>query len=563
MLSTQELKKSAEMAFLGQHWEEAKALYQKLYDMEPENGKYSAILGEIHACLNDFDHGILYFLNALDLLKKQTPKDNEYIGKVYFLLALTCQQTGQFSESQKAFQCATKYCSQWKETWLKYGQFLFDRNEYQEAIRCFQHVVSLDPQDTSGWLTVGYLQQILKNHHAALAALKRAFELDPKSEMVNFYLAESLRKTGKDQEAIRYYESLLAQNPNHLQGLYGYGLSLLATGDLERGWMGYEARQLCCSGTWELHALPEWNGEKDVHGTILAYGEDGISSEIMFSSCLPDLMDKIGLCYVECNSSLHTLFKRSFPGITLFQPGSREIQSHEFPGVYMDYQVAFGSLPRHFRSKKSDFSRQKGFLIPDLKKVTSWKKRFAQKNEHKKIGILWEGAFSNESEQHSRIPLSVLMEILKTPDLGQIHWVSLQHGNHKKEWDQFCSECSVEIDHYPEIFTNDYDDLAAAISALDLVIAPSGFQAHLSAALGVPTLIALSGIGDWRWHLSENYSPWYPTARLFSLNQSGNTSLFIEQVQNVLKEEMYETQRNHDIIPFPKPSTCSHEQKAA
>ncbi|MDR1958200.1 MAG: tetratricopeptide repeat protein [Planctomycetaceae bacterium] len=561
MQSLQELSESAEKAYLEHHWAEAEELYRRLQDIQPENGKFSAILGEIRCCQNEPEEGILFFLNAVDLLKNHKSEEITYLGKVYFLLALACQNLNQPEETLKAFRLATKYCPDWKEPWLKFGQFLFDQGLSHQAAQCFRQVVALDPNDVSAWLTIGYIEQLRKNHSAAVEAMQAARKLDPDSEIADFYLAESLRKQGNDLDAVPYYRSLITKNPLHYQGLLGYGESLLATGNLEEGWLGYEARQFCTSGTWELHTLPQWNGETDLHGTILAFGEDGVASEVLFSSCLPDLTDQVGHCYVECNRALHTLFKRSFPGISLLEPAKTEIRADELPGLMMDYQVPFGSLPRYFRTRMTDFPRQRGHLISDPVKVRAWQKRLGEKGTPKKIGILWEGTWTTEPELQRQIPFEELSRIIRSPFAKEVCWVSLQHGNHRKEWNRFCAGAPVAIEQFPEIFTQDFDDLASFLVALDMVIAPSGFQAHFAAALGVSTWVVLPKQCDWRWHLSQNYSPWYPSVKLFQQKADEPYSEMIGRLLTVLEEEFRE--RSDMIVPFPNSATSPTRKSRA
>jgi ADP-heptose:LPS heptosyltransferase len=62
---------------------------------------------------------------------------------------------------------------------------------------------------------------------------------------------------------------------------------------------------------------------------------------------------------------------------------------------------------------------------------------------------------------------------------------------------------------------NDFDDSAAMVEALDLVITVDTAIAHLAGALGKPVWILLAPNPDWRWLLEREDSPWYPTARLF------------------------------------------------
>jgi ADP-heptose:LPS heptosyltransferase len=61
----------------------------------------------------------------------------------------------------------------------------------------------------------------------------------------------------------------------------------------------------------------------------------------------------------------------------------------------------------------------------------------------------------------------------------------------------------------------DFAETAAALSALDLVIAVDTSVVHLAGALGRPTWLLLSTVSEWRWLQGRDDTPWYPTVRLF------------------------------------------------
>ncbi len=81
---------------------------------------------------------------------------------------------------------------------------------------------------------------------------------------------------------------------------------------------------------------------------------------------------------------------------------------------------------------------------------------------------------------------------------------------------------------------HDWADTAALIANLDLVIACDTAVAHLAAALGKPTWILSRYNSCWRWLLDRDDSPWYPTVRLFRQPKRGDWASVMQQVAQAL-----------------------------
>jgi ADP-heptose:LPS heptosyltransferase len=80
----------------------------------------------------------------------------------------------------------------------------------------------------------------------------------------------------------------------------------------------------------------------------------------------------------------------------------------------------------------------------------------------------------------------------------------------------------------------DFNETAALIACLDLVITVDTSVAHLAGALGCPTWILLPWTPDYRWLLNRDDSPWYPTVRLFRQSAARDYAEVIERVRDGL-----------------------------
>jgi ADP-heptose:LPS heptosyltransferase len=117
--------------------------------------------------------------------------------------------------------------------------------------------------------------------------------------------------------------------------------------------------------------------------------------------------------------------------------------------------------------------------------------------------------------------------------MSGIRFVSLQR-------EQTDAESRV-LDRYPQASSlgdtlSNFDDNAAVISAMDLVITIDTAIAHLAGALGATTWVLLKAGADWRWLLDREDCPWYPTARLFRQPRLGDWGTVGARVRSALAE---------------------------
>jgi hypothetical protein len=89
----------------------------------------------------------------------------------------------------------------------------------------------------------------------------------------------------------------------------------------------------------------------------------------------------------------------------------------------------------------------------------------------------------------------------------------------------------------------DFDDTAALVSALDLVITVDTAVAHLAGGLGKPVWILNRFDACWRWLMDRDDSPWYPSARLFRQPVAGDWGSVAGEVVEMLQTGLGQTNR--------------------
>jgi ADP-heptose:LPS heptosyltransferase len=81
----------------------------------------------------------------------------------------------------------------------------------------------------------------------------------------------------------------------------------------------------------------------------------------------------------------------------------------------------------------------------------------------------------------------------------------------------------------------DFEQTGALIYNLDLVISVDTAPVHLAGALNKAAWVLLPWMPDWRWLMSGDTTPWYPTMRLFRQPAAGDYVTPIRQMVEALR----------------------------
>ncbi|MFT8211014.1 MAG: hypothetical protein ACMZI0_11275 [Symbiopectobacterium sp.] len=80
----------------------------------------------------------------------------------------------------------------------------------------------------------------------------------------------------------------------------------------------------------------------------------------------------------------------------------------------------------------------------------------------------------------------------------------------------------------------DFDDTAAILCVIDLLISVDSSPVHLAGALGRPAWVMLPYEPEWRWLLARDDSPWYPSLTLFRQPQHGQWTPVVQAMSQRL-----------------------------
>jgi hypothetical protein len=305
-------------------------------------------------------------------------------------------------------------------------------------------------------------------------------------------------------------------------------------GDLGRGWDDYEWRLQIADNARPI-ATARWDGAPLAGRSILLLSEQGIGDEVMFASCLPDLLRETensgaGRSFIECDSRLVPLFARSFPNsAAIAKPADR---ADLVPVAACDVTEFLGTVPRFLRRRVADFPRTVGYLRPDPSLVAKWRASFGRLGSALKVGISWSGGNEAETRRRRSIPLDLWQPIFQVPG---VRFINIQYGPAAADATQARRQFGIALDDGTDCDPLlDLDDFAAKLSALDLVLSVDNSTVHLAAALGQPVWTLLPFSPDWRWMLDRETTPWYPTMRLLRCQSVDSWTALLQRTARLL-----------------------------
>lgn len=357
-------------------------------------------------------------------------------------------------------------------------------------------------------------------HENNVPVARKLFEeaqacVPPNADIMN-NLATLYINEGKPKLALDHLNAAIAISSDHPQAKWNRSLAKLELGDYS-GWDEYDygfTAKVRGERNYAVQPIPIWDGTPGK--TIIVYGEQGIGDEIMFASCLPDLLKVAKSVVFDCHKKLHSLFSNTWPALDIYP--TREDEQLTWPALPdgsprypFDARIAIGSLPRFFRPTLLSFPGTP-YTQPIAAQEAALNVRLAALGPRPKIGISWIGGHKRTRVEVRSAKLEQLLPIVSM----DADFISLQYTDQAREIQEFEQKHGIKIHQFPEATSDNYADTAALVANLDLVITVCTSVVHLAGSMGVPTWVLTPSRPAWRYRLDLDYIPWYgKTVTLF------------------------------------------------
>ena len=454
-------------------------------------------------------------------------------SNAWFMLGNVLKARGDLAQAADAYRVAAQAMPLHLDALHQLAFVEARLGRYDDAHRNYRVLLAAAPASPNAHHNFGLLQLETGYPQEALASFRCALELQPGTIASLTCAGHALRDLGRIDDAIAAYDEALALQPGFGDASGNRSQALLMRGEYTAGWHSYDIRFAATGTGARTHGRPRWRGEPLAGKRIVVLPEQGVGDEIMFASCLPDLVAAAAHSVIECNSRLVNLFARSFP-----QARVRAIDAEVDADIAQaDFEVSAGSLPRYLRAAPELFPRHVGYLQTDPARRKFWRERLAVDGAKWRVGIAWRGGTLRNRQYLRSLELADLLPVLQTADCA---FFSLQHGDYAGDLHTLHSRHGIEVRERALDAGGDLDEFAAMTAAFDLVITVDNTVAHLCGALGMPVWILVPFSAEWRYGRVGAALPWYPSARLFRQPQPRAWTPVIAAVAEALPQYLVE-----------------------
>ena len=397
---------------------------------------------------------------------------------------------------------------------------------YDKIVECEKTILKNYPKSFSLLFNLALAYKNLKQNKLAIEFYDRALKIDPTSYKAWFNLANIYNIENQTKNAISAYKICRKLKPNDQETEYFLAISLMKSKKYDKGLKFFEQRisketaVSIMNKTYPNLASKErlWRGENIKNKTIFVYSEAGYGDTIMFARFLPLLKKKCKKVIFYPQKQLVSLFAQSNLGIDEIIDGFIPEQNLEF-----DVHTPILSLPYLLGLKGSKvFESSDGYLYSKPELIQEYKEKFFN-NDKLKIGIKWQG--NTYYDQDRVIPAESFSPLI---ELEGTQFYSFQTFEGSEELKKLTS--NYDITNIGENLI-DFEQTAAALMNLDLVICNDTSLAHLAGALGIPCLVLLPYEVNWRWHDKLNKCDWYDSVKLFRQKSVGDWNGVIADVK--------------------------------
>jgi Flp pilus assembly protein TadD len=411
------------------------------------------------------------------------------------------------------------------------GALSLSGGDVAEQVGLLESALEADPLDSNAWTNLAQASRFAMNLPRALEAGARAVELAPDSPLALNNYALALKEAQRWDEAVQLTQTACERAPGDPTMRSNLAMLHLVRGDYVHGWPAHEARwqgSLELGGNRPAMPAPQWQGESLAGKTLLVWGEQGMGDLLQCCRFIPLLAERV-------HAQGGRVIWNSFPqmGALLVRSLGSHLGGYSAGGGVetlppFDYEIPLMSVPLVLGTLDNTLPGTVPYLHSDAAASASWRARLARE-KRLKVGLAWTGSLNHQRNPFRAVGWERFASAFA--GIGGAAFYSLQPGAAS---DVAAAQTAglPMADYTAEL--RSFDDTAAFVSALDLVITVCTSVAHLSGAIGQRTWVLLDVNPHWTWLLERRDNPWYPSATLYRQRQFGDWTPVLDEVMRNL-----------------------------
>lgn len=516
-------------------WHKASALYRKLLKTHPNNEKILLQSALAHAKSNDYSSALQYIEHAHNL----NPSNIE----ILLNYAVICSRLSLIDKSENLLEHAYKIDPNNFDVCINLCAIKNIKEDFNSALDFIKKAISLKPDSAKAYGILGAIFVKIGSNDFARKAFNLALKLDANYLEPHLNLASLEAIEGNSALAINLYEELLSKNINNdLNSLpvepikFSLSFEYLKNGLLKKGWEYYEygfSPNISIEYSRRpnrVFSRPRWDGSTSESITLLIWGEQGIGDELIFMTCIPDVIASGVKVIIECQERLVSLISRSFPTAKI-RASSNLIDYNQELLEDFDYQIPVGSLMSIYRQNISDFPLISKYIVVDNYLAKKFNSRLIDiSSNRKKVGICWR---SGKLNAERNIHYTSLLDWGPILNLENYDFINLQYGDCENELIEVEKKFNKRIYRWIDIdLKNDFESTMALMSNLDIVITVGTAVCPMAASLGLPVILLAKP--DWV-NLGTDYFPFFRTIECIFPKKGKIVSDSLKDVATVLQ----------------------------
>jgi len=450
---------------------------------------------------------------------KEALKFDKNNSKLVFNIAVSYLYKKEYYNSIEYLKMALAINPKYTTAYINLGISYKRLKHYDKAIKAFEQALDINENDPDIYYNLANTHSSLENYSLALKYFNKVLNLDKNYYKAYHAIGLVYNHMMQYDTAYKYFDKTLQYKPSYSDAIFAKSLIQLRNKDYVNGWKNYESRWEASNPLIKLnYAVDFYEGQNLENKIILIQEEQGFGDNIQFIRYIDKLLEqKPKIIYVALRKELQKLFKL-IDGIT--------IVSDEETLYDVDYIVSLLSLPRIFKTTFQDIPNKIPYLpMPEVDDISS---KIIQKTKKLKVGFAYKGNNDHSNDRFRSIPIEIFKNLFELKD---IEFYNLQIDSSKEELKDIIKNSNNIYDC--KEFVSDFYDSSLIINKLDLVISVDSALAHFAGALNKKTFLLLPQNAEWRWFEEINYSPWYPSLKLFRQKE---LSLWIDLIQDIKNE---------------------------